>query len=63
MWMTMSSSAAPARMASRVSNTLAPVVAAPRGKPTTAMGFTPLPCKSRAQSPTLDEFTHTVANP
>ena len=63
MLITMSISAAPLRTASRVSNTLALVVPAPRGKPTTAMAFVLQPCSRRAQSATFDEFTQTVANP
>ena len=35
-------------MASRVSNDLALVVAAPNGKPTTAIGLVEQPCRSRA---------------
>ena len=63
MLITMSISAAPARMASRVSNALALVVPAPRGNPTTAMGFTELPSRRRLASATFEVFRQTVAKP
>ena len=63
MLITMSISCAPARIASRVSNTFALVAAAPSGKPTTAIGFVGHPASRRAASATFEELRQTVANP
>ena len=60
--MTMSISAAPSKMARRVSKFLTSAVVAPSGNPTTEQTPTPVPRSRDAASATHTGFTHTVAN-
>ncbi len=62
MWITMSTSDAPSKIARRVSYAFTSLAVAPSGNPTTVHTPTPLPCSRRAARVTHTGLMHTVAN-